>query len=789
MERDTLTETDYQELVSLCRTEAELGTAAPAARPFQRGATEGTARPGASVVLVSIADVSGVNALAPKRPLVFGRSGMTVVYGDNAAGKSGYVRLLKHACGVRAPGQLRGDVFKKEPSGTATAVLTLRTGESERPFTWTPGAQDADLRRVEVFDDRRGEVYVNEENEVAYEPGGLRLLADLVSVCTKVGERIKAERDALWQSFPAMPIDLAGTEPGLWYAGLSGATTDAQVDAECTFGEEEEARLAALQVLVAHGKSQAREAELRRLSERCEALLLDLEGLSNALSRETGVRLLRLRQEHRTASEALALSADSKLGGLLPGTGSSAAWAALWAAAREYSRESAYPNRPFPVLDTEAVCVLCQQAFDSAAGDRMRAFDEFVGEALARREHDARAAVATADGALPGVWSDEELLTRLDGLGVTEASDRTLLVSLLAAARAQRATLLNARNDQDLDALVTIDTQALAPLRTRLSAFREGVKEVAAATTVEGQQSVEKQVDNLRARKWLANRKEAILGVVGKRRKWALCNKAFEDTNTGQITARKSRLTDETVTGPLLKRFGQEIEALGAQGVPVEIVKAPGEKGKSRYQLRLAACKVPSVPPEEVLSEGEFRAAALAAFLAYVVEHPTGDAIVFDDPITSLDHRYQESVAARLVALSEKRQVIVFTHSLSFSYFLQQAAGDGALSLVQLERRPWGAGEPRREVAFKVKDVLAALRTLSTSVARHLPSAPGGEDWELEGFDACRQFRVNLESVVEDVLLDGVVRRFERNLRWHKHLPSLSRITAADCLLLDGLLA
>jgi hypothetical protein len=55
----------------------------------------------APVSLVSIFHHRGVNALAESQTLKFG-SGLTLVYGDNGAGKTGCIRILKTACRARA---------------------------------------------------------------------------------------------------------------------------------------------------------------------------------------------------------------------------------------------------------------------------------------------------------------------------------------------------------------------------------------------------------------------------------------------------------------------------------------------------------------------------------------------------------------------------------------------------------------------------------------------------------------------------------------------------------------
>ena len=47
------------------------------------------------VKLASILRPEHVNALDSATPLTFGEAGLTIVYGDNASGKSGYARLMK----------------------------------------------------------------------------------------------------------------------------------------------------------------------------------------------------------------------------------------------------------------------------------------------------------------------------------------------------------------------------------------------------------------------------------------------------------------------------------------------------------------------------------------------------------------------------------------------------------------------------------------------------------------------------------------------------------------------
>ena len=88
----------------------------------------------------------------------------------------------------------------------------------------------------------------------------------------------------------------------------------------------------------------------------------------------------------------------------------------------------------------------------------------------------------------------------------------------------------------------------------------------------------------------------------------------------------------------------------------------PGRQGQVTRRKLVASYK-----PNQVLSEGEQKALALADFLAEVTSVPASSPVVFDDPITSMDYRRIHEVCDRIVVLAEGHQIIVFTHNIWFA--------------------------------------------------------------------------------------------------------------------------
>lgn len=127
-----------------------------------------------AITLTSIAQVCGVNRLAASQTLPFAPSGITVVYGDNGVGKSGYARILKRACRARFVGELLSNAFDPAAADVPSATIAYSEGANPAtPIAWVNDAKPhPTLSAVSVFDRDCATVHVRNENEVAFRPFG-----------------------------------------------------------------------------------------------------------------------------------------------------------------------------------------------------------------------------------------------------------------------------------------------------------------------------------------------------------------------------------------------------------------------------------------------------------------------------------------------------------------------------------------------------------------------------------------------------------------------------------------
>jgi hypothetical protein len=124
-----------------------------------------------------------------------------------------------------------------------------------------------------------------------------------------------------------------------------------------------------------------------------------------------------------------------------------------------------------------------------------------------------------------------------------------------------------------------------------------------------------------------------------------------------------------------------------------------------------------------VFSEGERTALGLAAFFTEAQLDDSKSALILDDPVTSLDHIRRGLVAARLAEFAESRQIIMFTHDVSFVADLKLEASGRGVSVAERsvtrsradERKP---GSCTTKHPWKAKDVSARLDELLKELSR-----------------------------------------------------------------------
>jgi hypothetical protein len=359
----SLTPSDIADLCAMAKSAQGLPIpGAPVPTPATTAHVRSSGASAPPVALTCVRDITNVNALAPG-PINFAPDGLTVIYGDNASGKSGIARILKRAGRAREPGgSIRPSVFEPDPGKPASATIDFRVGSSDRAFSWVDGAAtDDELTRINVFDAGCASVQVEEDNRLAYTPDILQAFQDLAEACRATAAALKTEKEEL-DSQRSPQIGLLSLRPqttaSILIGSLSFHTKPKDIDALCAVSDKERERHRILmRALSDNPASQADllESRARRLKE--------LEDLAAVLERDLSDAALDAFEQQisdaEVAGEAARAARESfAANSALAGIGTDV-WKQLWESARRYSETLAYPSESFPVTREDAFCVLC----------------------------------------------------------------------------------------------------------------------------------------------------------------------------------------------------------------------------------------------------------------------------------------------------------------------------------------------------------------------------------------------------------------------------------------------
>lgn len=212
LKQGSLSATDVKDLVA--RLKIADGQKVTVHRAFDSLAQPSAA--GLDLRLKSIDALTGIEGLAPRRPLIFGNTNLTVLYGHNGSGKSSYTRLLKKVTGKSRALDLKSNVFQAVPT-QRKCRFTYELAGVDISNEWLANAAPVEaLRAVDIFDADEAVHYLSSENAAAYTPPIVALFENLALACDQVKAQLQDEQSKLVKALPAIPHDYATTAVPLY---------------------------------------------------------------------------------------------------------------------------------------------------------------------------------------------------------------------------------------------------------------------------------------------------------------------------------------------------------------------------------------------------------------------------------------------------------------------------------------------------------------------------------------------------------------------------------------------
>lgn len=612
------------------------------------------------LLLAKLENVEGVNALTENQTIDFSPN-LTIIYGSNGSGKSGYTRLLKKIFYSKAPEDILQNIHLENGHKPVNAKFTFKSNNADFSLSYSQ-KENAEFGQFAVFDGKGLFKQLAERNEFEFRPAGLSFFSEYTNAVIQVEQKLST--------------DISTKDSGNTADDLS-AIFDGESEIK-TIVENLNAQ-SSIENLKKHTPfSDNDKAEKEKIQKQYDELLLaskgkalkNLEAIKNQLGEnKTSIETLNryfeghyLTKIKDAITDCITKTATAKAEGIdnfktdkIEGIGTEE-WKNFIVAAEAFAKKQKTENKGYP--ENGDNCILCQQPLSEDAEKLVVNYWKFIkseAEENAKKAQESLEKVKQTfqklnfdlfpqDNTLT-VWLNEKYPKELEALKKKLSEQKTLAQNIVSDIQSKTA---NERVEIKISIAQHISIE---------SAIDESIKVIK-----EGEQA--KQLAKLLKAKTLLEHKEKFNTHFSK----------FETFVSNQVWLKKAKkasfakrkvtdtekaLSDKYFNQKYIDVFNEECQKLnGHFGIDINHT---GSAGKSYRQLKLKG-RIPSA----VLSEGEQKVIAIADFLAEMQLSQVNRGIVFDDPVTSLDEKRKSEIAERLVTETSQKQVIIFTHDLVF---------------------------------------------------------------------------------------------------------------------------
>ena len=620
--------------------------------------------------LKEIKDLHGVNALPSTAELIFSPT-LTIVYGRNGAGKSGFTRILSNACFSRTQHRILPNIYDDEVVNESTATITIEDeNRNEASLSFDGKTEYEELKRIAIFDTSVAHAHLVEQGPLGFKPTGFDVFPEMARVYSELVNRLEADigkrrrENTFTKSFAGRNSHISD-----FVTNLNADTEIEELRSLSGYGEKELARQTEIQNQLVALRSKSPEQTINQL----ENAKVEILKLQQHLDESQALVIDEKRQIYRTQladfseknNAAVQLGTESFEQDFLKCIGTSE-WETFLDAAYKLGQ---IENTDYPREDDH--CLLCHRSLDPDSIVLIRRFWKYLSDDIRRKAEQA------GNTLLQSIRELKEL--RLDFF-----SSGTIVRDHLSRLNPELAALI----DNHLEAIDNERYNIISILENRAGDIQPAsfnkvdghlgtlVEQIDGDLTRFKEMRIEDAIKTLESELLQLQHRQILKQILPDAEKFVNDLKWIKKAtgtprlslNTQPLTLKEKELFKKVVEVNYMNLF--ESECINLQcDVPVEL-HTHGQRGQTVRSLRIKE----SHNPIEILSEGEQRAVAIADFLTEITLNPANTGIVLDDPVTSLDHQRKELIARRLVSESNKRQVVIFTHDLVFMTMLVDAA-------------------------------------------------------------------------------------------------------------------
>lgn len=722
-----------------------------------------------TIELESLSAIVGVNRLAKNQTVNFAKN-ITVIYGENGTGKTGYSRILK-TLGFSYDNNktILSNVY--EASEPQSATINFKSNGTPKTFIWNGANNDSELENISVFNNSCVQFSISDRSLIV-SPIGFHLFhlvsAELNELTQLLRRKIATHPTTLlW-----LDNLTSGTPQHTFISTLSETSTEQKLTelSEYTPAHEEalsinEAKLVSLNKELIQSQIQTSRSQIAEL----DSIIGKIETAKTQLNDSNWQEFLAINKEISN----LESKTQTELKDIVNERGiqfyQTPEFNSFIQAAESYIKIIDKPDYP----QEGDTCVFCLQPLDDSAKELLKSYRTLLNDmtqeniaALKKKKAGLTQLVSQVDNNLTFIQHTFGTNENQAPVQPKEITDYNAKLGSLKTTFTTDAIVQGSTFTFDYQTVITFLTNKRIALNNFLTQKSEALENLATQEA-----SLKKEIAELKDRKFISEKVAEVKTAIANHKVVNALNAKLSSFNTNPISRKTTSAREELVRQDFEDKFKKELIALRKPHLKVDLDFGTDRGNSVVYQ------NISSHALADILSEGEQKAIALAEFLTELQLDNTKAPIVFDDPVNSLDHNIIDDVARRFLKLSSERQVVVFTHSVllfnSFLYFSRQPTFNELFFKFYNTKNEYSETGviTEAEEINKVKSYISKVNSILNNTPNDREEADVAEDGY--GF-----LRSAIELFVEHEIFQGTVKRYQKNI-------ALTSFVKVDGSLLD----
>lgn len=537
------------------------------------------------ILFKTLKHISGVNALSENQTIKFSQD-VTVLYGLNGSGKSGYFRILNEICGGNQKKEILPNIYVDDTNKKVVSVqLEYSKGTNTDTLNWNNTSRALpDFNGVKVFDSSylNGLLVARTPDEAVVYPLGLHLFSYIAQIMDSFSEKLTQLAASERGRLPAIITDNLRDDLKNAFNQKQGFNDAKRIEIKrkYSFSEADNTLLSEKQSTLTTLQQTNYEDRINLLTQNNKTYSEFTEKIGNIVKnlKEYSQNLKSAFETYKSAKEkndkALLQSQILKS---LPQSNTDE-WKNFIKAGKEYSSK----------LGDEEIkkCPYCHQDIVSEDAIKIiQAYATFLNDTSASELNTATANLQKIQNTINGY----DISVSLTDIVKSIIGDSKTLEEKLAAFYDYKQSLLSAKSADDIKTFNTDFSVETKVIQDAIGKNSDELKSLSASKTEKEKtiDTLQKEIAALKEKKSISEQKVAIDEYFTIQDKIKIIENKRSSLNTKGLTSKSNQAQNDLLTSALKGRLKEELDKLGRKDLKVQLKVSNGIKGKCSTELVL----------------------------------------------------------------------------------------------------------------------------------------------------------------------------------------------------------